>query len=350
MRTARSAFTLIELLVVIAIIGVLIGLLLPAVQNVRAAAARMQCQSNLHQLGTALHNYHDAEGCFPHGLLVAQPRVANAEATGFTRLLPYIEQQSIYRIYSFKEPWFAPANWDAVGVEVKLFLCPANRSSGYIDFAPIAAQWNWSLPPRGASTDYAFCKGANASLTMDWTRIPLQVRGVFNVGPLGDVHSGVRLLDITDGTASTFAMGDAAGGTPRYLTRDVRNPTRPAFNAIMGADAQIEQCWGAAGASDATQPWYGSVLAVTAQYGMAPDPRDEPMNMPLVAPTVYADDSTTDNSRGRHWVSGFRSLHSGGCNFLFCDGHVRFVNASIPAPTYRALSTYAGDEVISGDD
>lgn len=350
MRPKRTAFTLIELLVVLAIIAVLIGLLLPAVQQVRAAAARLQCQSNLHNLGIALHHYHDAEGTFPPGLLVAQPRVSNAEATGFTCLLPYIEQDSVYRIYSFNEPWYKPANYDAVGVPIKLFFCPANRTSGYMDFGPISAQWNWPLPPRGASTDYAFCKGANASLTVDWTRIPLQVRGVFNVGPLGVPRSGVRLDDITDGTGTTFAMGEAAGGTPRYLTRDVRNPNQPAFNALTGEDARIEQCWGAAGASDPTQPWYGSVFAVTAQYGFTPDPRDEPMNQRLVAPTVYGGDSTTDNRRGRDWVSGFRSLHAGGCNFLYCDGGVRFVREHIQSSTYRALSTYGGDEVVSGDD
>src|SRR5262249_60758593 len=99
-----------------------------------------------------------------------------------------------------EEPWFAKSNYEAVGVGVKLFFCPSNRDTGFIDLGPIAAQWNTPLPPRAASTDYAFCKGANGALSLDWTRVPLEVRGVFGIRPPDEARAGLRLGEIRDGT------------------------------------------------------------------------------------------------------------------------------------------------------
>src|SRR5262245_45315380 len=145
MGRPRRALTLIELLVVIAIISVPIGLLLPAVQKVREAANRLSCRNHLKQLGLALHNYHDAHGEFPGGI-IAIDDVQDGWATGFTYLLPFIEQQNLQNLYRFDVAWYDAANSTAVGTEVKLFFCPPNRKTGRMDLRPIAAQWTPALP------------------------------------------------------------------------------------------------------------------------------------------------------------------------------------------------------------
>jgi prepilin-type processing-associated H-X9-DG protein len=233
---------------------------------------------------------------------------------------------------------------------VKLFFCPSNRTRGRMDLRPIAVQWNYPLPPFAASTDYAFCKGANAAIHVDASRVPSAVRGVFGIarrGANGALSGTSRLADVTDGTSTTIAMGEAAGGSSAFPVRSLTDPSQTASDPFTGQPALLEQSWGATGFGDPSHAWYGSVLATTAQFGLSPDPRDEPMNRRPGTPTVWGSDASGMNNSGRDLVSGFRSCHVGGCHFLFCDGSVRFVRESIAPATYRAMSTVAGDEVTS---
>jgi prepilin-type processing-associated H-X9-DG protein len=219
-----------------------------------------------------------------------------------------------------------------------------------MDLTQIAAEWSTALPDAVASCDYAFCRGANGALHRDWTRIPAEVRGVFNIHPSDRGRPGLRLMDISDGASATFAMGEAAGGSSSYLVRDLADASRAVIDSLTGQPAVLEQSWGAAGAGNPSHPFYGSVFAVTAQYGLGSDPRDEPMNRRPGTPTVYGGDTRGDGRSGKDFISGFRSLHAGGCNFAYCDGSVRFVADTVAAEVYRALSTYAGGESVGDQD
>ncbi|MGE3803213.1 MAG: DUF1559 domain-containing protein [Gemmataceae bacterium] len=353
-KTARRGFTLIELLVVIAIIGVLIGLMLPAVQRVREAANRLACANHLKQLGLALHNYHDSSHYLPPGVYTTG-NTQDSWATGFTYLLPYLEQGNLHRLYDFDRPWFDKANYTAVGIEVTLFYCPSNRKTGSLDLEPIKAQWGCDMPPQAAGCDYAFCKGANASLDGE-ERLPMSVRGVFNLfyanAAAGNAFgtSYRRFDDISDGLSNTIFMGDAAGGSTYYPVRALKQPDVATIYPITNQTVPIEQSWAASSMGDPWHPWYGSVLAVTAQYGMGDQPDDEKMNRTPATPTIIGLDNSGYNERRVDFVSGFRSRHPGGCNFLFGDGSVHFLAESIRPAAYRALSTYAGGEVVPESD
>jgi prepilin-type N-terminal cleavage/methylation domain-containing protein/prepilin-type processing-associated H-X9-DG protein len=342
----RTAFTLVELLVVIAIIAILIGLLLPAVQKVREAAARSKCANNLKQIGLALHHHHDAVGWFPPGFTVkGTDNLEMGGFGGFIPLLPYLEQENWFRRWDPDRLWYESPNFDIVSVEVKVFYCPSNRSGGVIDMSyliPIAGR---PLPNLAAS-DYLLCKGANAALC-EFSPLPSAARGAF------DVNTRTRLTDITDGTSSTFAVGEGAGNNPRFGIRRYYQDTAPATGFFPGQSHSIDQSWSsgptATTALHSTGMLGGSCLGITAIRGGQADPFDEPMNRTLALPAFDYNNGCLNagTAPGTYdTTGGFRSVHPGGCQFLFCDGSVRFVSATVRADTYRALSTIAGGEVV----
>ena len=186
-RTRRSGFTLFQLLVVLAVLAILLGLLLPAVAKVREAAARTQSSNNLKQIGIACHNYHDAYGTFP-------PGVDDKHFSAAARLLPYIEQDNLYKTIDFKKPADDKANADARQAIIKTFLSPLD---------PVPA-----VSPDAGATNYLFNAGA---------KYPLKDNdGLFYL------DSKVKLAAITDGTSNTLLTGETLRGTaegPRTVRR-----------------------------------------------------------------------------------------------------------------------------------
>jgi prepilin-type N-terminal cleavage/methylation domain-containing protein/prepilin-type processing-associated H-X9-DG protein len=337
--TQRKAFTLIELLVVIAIIAILIAMLVPAVQKVRESAARAQCQNNLKQLGVGMHNFHGVFKAFPPGIRTAAADLQHdGEATAFAYLLPYLEGGNIVQNYDLTQPWGSGPNGTAVQSGVPLFVCPSNTSQFIMN---VTSFNDGSFPNTVGITDYALCHGASGILHWDWQAIPLSVRGVFYHIRQGVSELGARFRDITDGTSTTIAMGDAACGSVKYTMRDpFTNAPSPNAKIIQGWGAANIACAGGVGGS----PYFSSVFAVTAQGPGFP----EPMNRDLIAPCLWSCNQTTPGAGGvANFISGFRSNHSGGCNFLFCDGSVRFLSQGIAQPTYEGLSTHGGGEVAS---
>ena len=218
----RRGFTLVELLVVIAIIGVLVALLLPAVQAAREAARRMQCTNNLKQLGIALHNFHDSRQSFP----AARDELTTSPVTGSgawtaawtAHILPYIEQQAVYQVYRFDRDWAdtstnAIPNTGPICAKIKVFLCPSapgqntrpvNSGRGNMDYA--------ATTEREFPNPFLNAFQASAVSTGDPNYI-----GVLGHNVLKAVNPGIlspanhRMATITDGTSNTFLVAECAG-------------------------------------------------------------------------------------------------------------------------------------------
>lgn len=313
MRHSRSAFTLIELLVVIAIIAILIGLLLPAVQKVREAAARMQCSNNLKQLGLALHNFHDTNQVFPaSGWTTAGPGNPNGKYVGWRPLtLPYIEQENLQKLYDFTVNWWEGTNPTAAGVTVKTYQCPSAPRREVLSAIAKPPRPAMTFPVPLGTTDYEAIMGVQPS-SID----PV----LYNSGNRFSVmyrNSTVRMTDISDGTSSTIMVVECAARPVVYRNRSAQ-PSLSNDQGISWADSEGPFSLDGASADGSRE---GCTPAAGCTYAMNKKNDNEPY-----------------------------SFHSGGGNFLFADGHVQFIRETVSLTTFAALCTRAAGEVIASND
>lgn len=314
-RGGRRAggFTLIELLVVIAIVGVLAGLLLPAVQQAREAARRARCVNNLKQMGLALHNYAERHGVLPPGYVSnwdASARVETGPGWGWGgMILPDLEQQALAREVGFDRSLSAPESRTVRCASLEVFLCPS-------DAMPLT----WTA----SSGSMQVVKGILVEQTLPLCDVAggnyVGMFGVGEPGVDGDGvlfrNSAVRLGDIRDGLSQTLCVGERS-----IALRDRGHATWA--GVVPGADF-----WTCNGQGDpdavggcVKEDASGMVLGHTGEGHGPGDPWGD--------------------------VNQFFSRHGRGSNFLFCDGHVRWLALGIDYNTYKALSTRSGGEVAS---
>jgi prepilin-type N-terminal cleavage/methylation domain-containing protein/prepilin-type processing-associated H-X9-DG protein len=316
----RSGFTLIELLVVIAIIGVLIALLLPAVQKVRAAAARLQCSNNLKQLGLAMHNFHDANGHLPGNL--RNPAVNTVRVRWTTYLLAYFEQDNIYNGYNQNLNWSDPANVPYTSLQLKIMNCPSVPDPNRLDADPgtNAAVFN----PIVACGDYA------GIYQVDPRLVALNIGVVAGAGVL-DKAQDVRFDDIQDGLSSTIHLTESAGKPSLYRAgRLVSSP--PGFtNGVQGGG------------------WCRPASDIPSFSGSSVDGTTFPGTCVMNCTNGQQVTVYPDPYYGTDGTGAVYSFHSGGANALFVDGSVHFLLQNIDVRTFAALVTRASGEVIDAN-
>jgi prepilin-type N-terminal cleavage/methylation domain-containing protein/prepilin-type processing-associated H-X9-DG protein len=318
----RRAFTLIELLVVIAIIGVLVGLLLPAVQKVRDAANRAKCSNNLKQIGLAFHNFESTNGLFPpaYSVILTFP---SSTAWG-TYLLPYLEQDSLFRQYDVNARIDNAQNLSVISTPLQVFQCPStpqpNRTykDGPVPGSAFVPTWGPGLISwTAAAGDYTVTTGVrentlNACFTppgggdRDGT-LEAKIRSAPGIDP-----GGTRIAAILDGTSNTFLIGELAG---RPMTWHAGKEIA-AFAPFQGAgwgDALNGENWFIGSLFDGTEPPHGGPCVVNCT-----------------------------NSRGR----GLYSFHSGGANVVLADGSVRLVSSSLNQCTFAFLVTKKKGDIV----
>ncbi len=315
----QSGFTLVELLVVITIIGTLIALLLPAVQAAREAARRTQCANNLKQLGVALHNYESAHGCFPASDSITIPQQCGNPWSGgsegcrgtplYVSLLRYIEGDNTANLFVYDAPqgWSTWAEWR--GVAPDQWTAQANTRLACYQ-CPSDDRINHYPPLR----DYF-------GVTGGMTPISSRNGSVCDDGLFG-MNRWRKFRDVSDGTSSTFAIGESVHPSLYGLGTGYKNPNEGGPSAWWcgGACYKYDNC-------SVANWWMGRGCRST-MY---------PLNSTWFPLSSYRDDELP-----------FGSYHSGGAHFAFADGHVTFINDTIDDYVYKSLSTIAGGEIVPG--
>lgn len=295
-------FTLVELLVVIAIVGILVALLLPAVQAVREAARRTSCNNNLKQVALALNSYHDALGTFPPAN-VKTPSAHNWVAF----MLPYVEQQTLYQQYRWDVNWDDLANQPAVGTHLAVLCCPSTPGWDRVD------KWG---SKKAAICDYGPVTMVTGQLIrLGFVPFVSDCRGVF-------AGEKPRLVHICDGTSNTILITEDAG-RPEFWTSEGRGP----------ADSEC--------GCDNSDVHNGRVAGAGWAHAGNPFPLHGFTADGLTCPGPCAINCTNNNEAF--------SFHPGGVNAVFADGSVHFLAETMPMATYAALITRGGGEIIPGN-
>jgi prepilin-type N-terminal cleavage/methylation domain-containing protein/prepilin-type processing-associated H-X9-DG protein len=319
----RSGFTLIELLVVIAIIAILIGLLVPAVQKVREAAARTQCLNNLKQIALAAHDYHDTYKTFPGGTYLYTGSFSIGPGTQgytvFVSLLPYLEQQNLFQAWNMTTPILNGLQTTTVpnppgATVLSVLVCPSDSitQNPALAVKHPAGTYYWGI------TSY----GGNGG-TQSYPNASLD--GMFYaVGPgSSPVMSPVRITAVTDGLSNTLFFGE------RYHVDANFDALVSPVPSSLSTDLMAGYGWWGSPTSEAA--------ADISESAFAPLNYLVPSTLPPGVTSLQA-----VNTRICAWGSG----HTNGANFALGDGSVRFIDNSISQTTLAALSTRAGGEVI----
>ena len=301
-RNQKSrAFTLVELLVVITIIGILIALLLPAVQAAREAARRLQCSNNLKQIGLALLNYENARKCLPMG------SVSGLEHSAFVMILPYLEQTNLYEMYHFDQRIFATVNAPVTQTEVSSYVCPSDDASGRRFHHTQGLDQYW------ARSNYVLSYGSNTQME---SLSPLNycTDGAFQINLC-------RLLsEIDDGTSNTALVSEVISG---------KHDAWP--SSIGRFDSRGMWLWDTMGSSAYTHRNTPNSSAgdFMWDYASGPECVDSPEEG---MPCQYGAGPYYDR-----FHAAARSRHPGGVNVVFGDDHVTFIGNTIDAVMWKRL-------------
>ena len=359
-RSAARGFTLIELLVVIAIIAILIGLLLPAVQKVRDAAARMKCTNNLKQLGLASHNFESTRGALPPAEIngpgaadkpalqeyLRADGVTYAYHSWMTLILPYIEQGNILSAsaYDYHLNWYEGNNFTASGSPLKMALCPSSPQPGDGTY-PItvggrtfnAGITNYSPTSRVTENLYSHLVAPTSEGGLGLTNL-----GRYDTESFRSMLSSnqfLKIVAVTDGTSNTMMEAEIAGRPDQYKLGAVAiaspNPTTFTGNfwAGQGQNIALDGSFSTTGAANSSGS-SSSAAALASPYGVS-----------WTSGKVGGDCMMNCTSSGEVY-----SFHTGGANALFGDGSVRYLRQSIGGQIFAAIGSRAGGEITTTTD